>query len=53
MNTKHAVGVSEAERAQLRTLIGQGTAPARQLTRAAAAQGQPGRWRGTAGLMGV
>ena len=34
MNTKYAVKLSEAERAQLRTLLGQGTAPARQLTRA-------------------
>ncbi len=34
MNTKYAVKLSEAERAQLRTLIGRGTAPARQLTRA-------------------
>jgi hypothetical protein len=34
MNTKYAVKLSETERAQLRTLIGQGTAPARQLTRA-------------------
>jgi len=34
VNTKYAVKLSEAERAQLRTLIGRGTAPARQLTRA-------------------
>jgi Homeodomain-like domain len=34
VNTKYAVKLSELERAQLRTLIGQGTAPARQLTRA-------------------
>lgn len=34
MNTKYAVKLTEAERARLRTLIGQGTAPARQLTRA-------------------
>ena len=34
MNTKYAVRLSEAERAQLRTLIGRGTAPARRLTRA-------------------
>jgi hypothetical protein len=34
MNTKYAVHLSEAERAHLRTLIGHGTAPARQLTRA-------------------
>ncbi len=34
MTTKYAVQLSEEERARLRTLIGQGTAPARQLTRA-------------------
>jgi Homeodomain-like domain len=34
MNTKYAVKLPEAERAALRTLIGQGAAPARQLTRA-------------------
>jgi homeodomain-containing protein len=34
MNTKYAVRLSEAERARLRTLIGQGTASARQLARA-------------------
>jgi transposase len=34
MNTKYAVHLTEAERARLRTLIGRGTAPARQLTRA-------------------
>ena len=34
MNTKYAVRLPEPERAQLRTLIGQGVAPARQLTRA-------------------
>src|SRR5215218_165451 len=34
MNTKYAVKLTEAERARLRTWIGQGTAPARQLTRA-------------------
>lgn len=34
MNTKYAVKLTEAERAQLRTLLGQGTASARQLTRA-------------------
>lgn len=34
MNTKYAVHMTEAERARLRTLIGQGAAPARQLTRA-------------------
>jgi hypothetical protein len=32
--TKYAVSLSEAERAQLRTLIGRGEAPARQLTHA-------------------
>jgi hypothetical protein len=32
--TKYAVSLSEAERAQLRTLVGRGTAPARRLTRA-------------------
>jgi hypothetical protein len=32
--TKYAVALSEAERAQLRTLVGRGTAPARLLTRA-------------------
>ncbi len=32
--TKYAVVLSEAQRAYLRTLIGQGTAPARKLTRA-------------------
>jgi hypothetical protein len=32
--TKYAVELAEAERAQLRTLIGAGTAPARMLTRA-------------------
>lgn len=32
--TKHAVYLSEAERAQLRTLVGSGVAPARMLTRA-------------------
>ena len=32
--TKYAVVLSEAQRAQLRTLIGQGTAPARKLTHA-------------------
>ena len=34
MNTKYAVNLTEAERARLRTLIGQGRAPARQLARA-------------------
>src|SRR5688500_20297913 len=34
MNTKYAVKLSEAERARLRMVIGHGTAPARQLTRA-------------------
>jgi Homeodomain-like domain len=34
VNTKYAVKLTEAERARLRTLIGQGRAPARQLTRA-------------------
>jgi Homeodomain-like domain len=34
MNTKYAVKRSEDERAGLRTLIGQGTAPARTVTRA-------------------
>jgi hypothetical protein len=34
LNTKYAVHLTEAERARLRTLIGQGAAPARQLTRA-------------------
>ena len=34
MNTKYAVKLTEAERARLRTLIGQGHAAARQLTRA-------------------
>ena len=34
MNTKYAVKLTEVERARLRTLIGQGRAPARQLTRA-------------------
>ena len=34
MNTKYAVKLPEPERARLRTLLGQGTAPARQLTRA-------------------
>ena len=34
MNTKYAVKLTEVERAQLRTLIGHGRAPARQLTRA-------------------
>jgi transposase len=33
VNTKYAVKLSEPARAQLRTLIEQGTAPARQLTR--------------------
>ena len=32
--TKYAVELTEAERAQLRTLVGRGTAPARMLTRA-------------------
>lgn len=32
--TKYAVALSEVERAQLRTLVGRGTAPARLLTRA-------------------
>jgi hypothetical protein len=32
--TKYAVALTEDERAQLRTLIGRGTAPARMLTRA-------------------
>lgn len=32
--TKYAVALSEAERAQLRTLVGRGRAPARRLTRA-------------------
>jgi hypothetical protein len=32
--TKYAVSLTEAERAQLRTLIGSGVAPARMLTRA-------------------
>ena len=32
--TKYAVSLSEAERAQLRTLVGRGRAPARLLTRA-------------------
>ena len=32
--TKYAVTLTEAERAQLRTLVGSGTAPARMLTRA-------------------
>lgn len=32
--TKFAVSLTEAERAQLRTLVGRGTAPARRLTRA-------------------
>ena len=34
MNTKYAVKLTEAERARLRTLLGPGRAPARQLTRA-------------------
>ena len=34
MNTKYAVKLTESERARLRTLIGQGRAPARQLARA-------------------
>src|SRR5919199_6398057 len=34
MNAMYAVKLAESERAQLRTLLGQGTAPARQLTRA-------------------
>ena len=34
MNTKYAVKLPETERAHLRTLLGQGRAPARQLTRA-------------------
>ena len=34
MKTKYAVTLTEAERAQLRTLIGRGTAPARLLTHA-------------------
>src|SRR5262245_27663616 len=34
MNTKYAVHLTEVERARLRTLIGQGSAPARQVTRA-------------------
>ena len=34
MPTKYAVRLSEGERARLRTLIGRGIAPARQLTRA-------------------
>jgi transposase len=34
MNTKYAVKLTEVERARLRTLIGQGRGPARQLTRA-------------------
>ena len=34
MNTKYAVKLTEAERARLRTLIGQGRAAARPLTRA-------------------
>ena len=32
--TKYAVTLTEAERAELRTLVGRGTAPARMLTRA-------------------
>jgi hypothetical protein len=32
--TKYAIALTEAERAQLRTLVGRGTAPARMLTRA-------------------
>ncbi len=32
--TKYAVALTEAERAQLRTLVGSGSAPARMLTRA-------------------
>jgi len=32
--TKYAVSLTEAERAQLRTLVGSGSAPARMLTRA-------------------
>ena len=47
MKSKYAVHLTEAERARLRTLIGQGTAPARQLTRARillkANQGEGGR----------
>ncbi len=51
MRTKHSVILSEAERAYLHTLIGQGTAPARRLTHARillkANQGEAGpRWRG-------
>ena len=34
MRMKYAVKLMEAERARLRTLVGSGTAPARQLTRA-------------------
>jgi transposase len=34
MNSKYAVKLTEVERARLRTLIGHGRAPARQLTRA-------------------
>ena len=34
MNTKYAVKLTEAERAWLRTLLGQGRAPTRRLTRA-------------------
>jgi len=34
MNTKYAVKLPETERAHLRTLLGQGSAPARQQTRA-------------------
>src|SRR4051812_36265393 len=34
MNTKYAVKLPETERARLRTLLGQGRAPARPLTRA-------------------
>jgi transposase len=34
MNTKYAVKLLETERAHLRTLLGRGTAPARQQTRA-------------------
>jgi transposase len=49
MRTKHSVILSEAERAHLHTLIGQGTAPARLLTHARillkANQGEAGpRW---------
>lgn len=55
--TKYAVVLPEAERAQLRTLIGRGEAPARMLTRARillkANQGEGGAGWGDAAIAGA